>query len=169
MEWSRYRWMVEEWTILGDRRRFSTSIRCVPRFTKSISRGGYKLHSNIKSRGWWRILRALCIQMDNTSHSTNHIANNNHYRSCCWHFQCYKQWVWIMGGIIWEAVFYFLGDCSSLSILERTLGRHNRTPTIIIVWSILVASIFSLLWVRIDPFLAKSDGPILEECGLDCN
>uniref|UniRef100_A0A2N9I657 Cellulose synthase n=1 Tax=Fagus sylvatica TaxID=28930 RepID=A0A2N9I657_FAGSY len=53
--------------------------------------------------------------------------------------------------------------------LKGLLGRQNRTPTIIIVWSILLASIFSLLWVRIDPFLAKSDGPVLEECGLNCN
>ncbi|KAJ6397522.1 hypothetical protein OIU77_018522 [Salix suchowensis] len=53
--------------------------------------------------------------------------------------------------------------------LKGLLGRQNRTPTIIIVWSILLASIFSLLWVRVDPFLAKSNGPLLEECGLDCN
>ncbi|KAL5577895.1 hypothetical protein UlMin_019594 [Ulmus minor] len=53
--------------------------------------------------------------------------------------------------------------------LKGLLGRQNRTPTIVIVWSILVASIFSLLWVRIDPFLTKSDDPPLEECGLDCN
>ncbi|KAL1815129.1 hypothetical protein DCAR_0519358 [Daucus carota subsp. sativus] len=53
--------------------------------------------------------------------------------------------------------------------LKGLLGRQNRTPTIIIVWSILLASIFSLLWVRIDPFLGKSSGPLLEECGLDCD
>ncbi|KAK3441148.1 hypothetical protein EUGRSUZ_B01562 [Eucalyptus grandis] len=53
--------------------------------------------------------------------------------------------------------------------LKGLLGRQNRTPTIIIVWSILLASIFSLLWVRVDPFFAKSDGPLLEGCGLDCN
>lgn len=37
------------------------------------------------------------------------------------------------------------------------------------MWSIPLASIFSLLWVRVDPFLTKSDGPVLEECGLDCH
>ncbi|EPS73573.1 hypothetical protein M569_01183, partial [Genlisea aurea] len=36
--------------------------------------------------------------------------------------------------------------------LKGLLGRQNRTPTIVIVWSILVASIFALLWVRLDPF-----------------
>ncbi|MED6220230.1 putative cellulose synthase A catalytic subunit 3 [UDP-forming] [Stylosanthes scabra] len=47
--------------------------------------------------------------------------------------------------------------------------QSNRTPTIVLVWSILLASFFSVLWVKIDPFLPKSKGPILEECGLDCN
>ncbi|XP_020224052.1 probable cellulose synthase A catalytic subunit 3 [UDP-forming] [Cajanus cajan] len=53
--------------------------------------------------------------------------------------------------------------------LKGMMGRHNRTPTIVLVWAILLASFFSVLWVKIDPFLPKSDGPILEECGLDCN
>ncbi|KAK7277094.1 hypothetical protein RIF29_18244 [Crotalaria pallida] len=53
--------------------------------------------------------------------------------------------------------------------LKGMMGRHNRTPTIVLVWSILLASLFSVLWVKIDPFLSKTDGPILEECGLDCN
>ena len=53
--------------------------------------------------------------------------------------------------------------------LKGMIGRHNRTPTIVLVWAILLASFFSVLWVKIDPFLPKSDGPILEECGLDCN
>jgi cellulose synthase A len=33
----------------------------------------------------------------------------------------------------------------------------------------LLASIFSLLWVRIDPFLPKQNGPNLVQCGLTCN
>ncbi|KAI4323772.1 hypothetical protein L6164_023351 [Bauhinia variegata] len=53
--------------------------------------------------------------------------------------------------------------------LKGILGRHNRTPTIILVWSILLASIFSVLWVKLHPLLPKSKGPYLEECGLDCN
>ncbi|KAK7322473.1 hypothetical protein VNO77_25854 [Canavalia gladiata] len=52
--------------------------------------------------------------------------------------------------------------------LKGMTSRQNRTPTIVIVWSILLASFFSVLWVKIDPFLPKTDGPILEECGLDC-
>lgn len=52
--------------------------------------------------------------------------------------------------------------------LKGLLGRQNRTPTIVILWSILLASIFSLVWVRIDPFLPKVEGPILQQCGVDC-
>ncbi|CAN6441886.1 unnamed protein product [Victoria cruziana] len=50
--------------------------------------------------------------------------------------------------------------------LKGLLGRQNRTPTIVIVWSILLASIFSLLWVRIDPFTKAT--PANGQCGIDC-
>ncbi|CAA2972526.1 cellulose synthase A catalytic subunit 2 [UDP-forming]-like [Olea europaea subsp. europaea] len=52
--------------------------------------------------------------------------------------------------------------------LKGFMGKQDRLPTIIVVWSILLASIFSLLWVRINPFLSK-DGIVLEVCGLDCD
>lgn len=52
--------------------------------------------------------------------------------------------------------------------LKGLMGRQNRTPTIVILWSVLLASIFSLVWVRIDPFLPKPQGPILKQCGVDC-
>ena len=53
--------------------------------------------------------------------------------------------------------------------LKGIVGKQDRLPTIIIVWSILLASICSLLWVRVNPFIGKYDGPVLEVCGLDCN
>lgn len=53
--------------------------------------------------------------------------------------------------------------------LKGLMGKQDKVPTIIVVWSILLASIFSLLWVRVNPFIAKSDGPVLEVCGLDCD
>ncbi|KAJ3682391.1 hypothetical protein LUZ60_014964 [Juncus effusus] len=52
--------------------------------------------------------------------------------------------------------------------LKGLMGRQNRTPTIVILWSVLLASIFSLVWVRIDPFLAKPKGPLLKPCGVEC-
>ncbi|KAK2661024.1 hypothetical protein Ddye_007557 [Dipteronia dyeriana] len=76
----------------------------------------------------------------------------------------YESW----GPLFGKLFFAFWVIIHLYPFLKGLLGRQNRTPTIIIVWSILLASIFSLLWVRVDPFLAKSDGPKLEECGLDC-
>ncbi|CAA6666378.1 unnamed protein product [Spirodela intermedia] len=53
--------------------------------------------------------------------------------------------------------------------LKGLLGRQNRTPTIVIVWSILLASIFSLLWVRIDPFTPDSQRSVAQgQCGINC-
>ncbi|ONI05299.1 hypothetical protein PRUPE_5G000300 [Prunus persica] len=77
----------------------------------------------------------------------------------------YESW----GPLFGKLFFAFWVIVHLYPFLKGLLGRQNRTPTIIIVWSILLASIFSLLWVRVDPFLAKSDGPVLEECGLDCH
>ncbi|NP_001302952.1 cellulose synthase A catalytic subunit 2 [Brassica napus] len=51
--------------------------------------------------------------------------------------------------------------------LKGMLGKQDRMPTIIVVWSILLASILTLLWVRVNPFVAKG-GPVLEICGLGC-
>ncbi|KAJ1685307.1 hypothetical protein LUZ63_016697 [Rhynchospora breviuscula] len=53
--------------------------------------------------------------------------------------------------------------------LKGLLGRQNRTPTIVIVWAILLASIFSLLWVRIDPFTSPSQkAAAMGQCGVNC-
>ncbi|KAK7271557.1 hypothetical protein RJT34_27556 [Clitoria ternatea] len=72
------------------------------------------------------------------------------------------------GPLIGKLLFSFWVILHLYPFLKGMTGRHNRTPTIVLVWSILLASFFSVLWVKIDPFLPKSDGPILEECGLDC-
>ncbi|CAN6222897.1 unnamed protein product [Urochloa humidicola] len=77
----------------------------------------------------------------------------------------YESW----GPLFGKLFFAFWVIVHLYPFLKGLVGRQNRTPTIVIVWSILLASIFSLLWVRIDPFLAKSDGLVLVECGLDCN
>ncbi|KAI9078313.1 hypothetical protein K1719_039689 [Acacia pycnantha] len=51
--------------------------------------------------------------------------------------------------------------------LKGLLGKQDRMPTIVLVWSILLASILTLMWVRINPFVSR-DGPVLEICGLNC-
>ncbi|KAK1371592.1 Cellulose synthase [Heracleum sosnowskyi] len=52
--------------------------------------------------------------------------------------------------------------------LKGLFAKQDRMPTIVMVWSILLASILTLLWVRVNPFVTK-DGPVLEVCGLDCD
>ncbi|XP_022864856.1 cellulose synthase A catalytic subunit 6 [UDP-forming]-like isoform X1 [Olea europaea var. sylvestris] len=52
--------------------------------------------------------------------------------------------------------------------LKGLFGKQERLPTVIVIWSILLASILTLLWVRINPFVSR-EGPVLEICGLDCD
>ncbi|KAJ1282364.1 hypothetical protein BS78_03G046300 [Paspalum vaginatum] len=53
--------------------------------------------------------------------------------------------------------------------LKGLMGKQNRTPTIVIVWSILLASIFSLLWVKIDPFISPAQKAVSRgQCGVNC-
>ncbi|KAF7128152.1 hypothetical protein RHSIM_Rhsim11G0082200 [Rhododendron simsii] len=52
--------------------------------------------------------------------------------------------------------------------LKGLMGKQAGVPTIIVVWTILLASILSLLWVWIDLFLPKG-GIVLEVRGLNCN
>ncbi|CAM6078570.1 unnamed protein product [Sphagnum tenellum] len=76
----------------------------------------------------------------------------------------YQSW----GPLFGKLFFAFWVIVHLYPFLKGLMGRQNRTPTIVIVWSILLASIFSLLWVRIDPFLAKVNGPDLQQCGINC-
>ncbi|CDP05649.1 unnamed protein product [Coffea canephora] len=76
----------------------------------------------------------------------------------------YDSWGPLLGKVffaIWVIVHLY-------PFLKGLLGRQNRTSTTIVVLSLLVASLFSLLWVHIDLFLANSNGPVLEEYGIDC-
>ncbi|XP_004290503.1 PREDICTED: cellulose synthase A catalytic subunit 2 [UDP-forming]-like [Fragaria vesca subsp. vesca] len=76
----------------------------------------------------------------------------------------YETWGPLFGKLffaIWVIVHLY-------PFLKGMVGRNDRLPTIIIVWSILLASIFSLLWVRINPFASRG-GIVLEVCGLDCD
>lgn len=52
--------------------------------------------------------------------------------------------------------------------LKGLMGRQNRTPTIVVIWSVLLASIFSLVWIRIDPFVLRARGPDPKQCGINC-
>ncbi|EFJ38258.1 hypothetical protein SELMODRAFT_73698 [Selaginella moellendorffii] len=76
----------------------------------------------------------------------------------------YQSW----GPLFGKIFFAFWVIVHLYPFLKGLMGRQNRTPTIVVVWSILLASIFSLLWVRINPFLQKVQGPNLEQCGINC-
>ncbi|XP_043715662.1 cellulose synthase A catalytic subunit 2 [UDP-forming]-like isoform X2 [Telopea speciosissima] len=76
----------------------------------------------------------------------------------------YESWGPLFGKLffaIWVIVHLY-------PFLKGLMGKQDRLPTIILVWSMILASLFSLLWVRINPFLAKG-GIILEVCGLNCD
>ncbi|GLJ55486.1 hypothetical protein SUGI_1191530 [Cryptomeria japonica] len=75
----------------------------------------------------------------------------------------YQSW----GPLFGKLFFAFWVIVHLYPFLKGLLGRQNRTPTIVIVWSILLASIFSLLWVRIDPFTSNSASSS-QQCGVDC-
>lgn len=54
--------------------------------------------------------------------------------------------------------------------LKGLMGRQNRTPTIVILWSVLLASVFSLLWVKVDPFFNGNQTPTSTQVcsSIDC-
>ncbi|KAE9620913.1 putative cellulose synthase (UDP-forming) chromatin regulator PHD family [Lupinus albus] len=76
----------------------------------------------------------------------------------------YQSW----GPLFGKLFFAFWVIIHLYPFLKGLMGRQNRTPTIVVVWSILLASIFSLLWVRVDPFITRVTGPNVEECGINC-
>ncbi|XP_073067037.1 cellulose synthase A catalytic subunit 7 [UDP-forming]-like [Primulina eburnea] len=76
----------------------------------------------------------------------------------------YQSW----GPLFGKLFFAFWVIVHLYPFLKGLMGRQNRTPTIVIIWSVLLASIFSLLWVRIDPFILKTKGPNTKQCGINC-
>ncbi|XP_071706841.1 cellulose synthase A catalytic subunit 7 [UDP-forming] [Rutidosis leptorrhynchoides] len=76
----------------------------------------------------------------------------------------YQSW----GPLFGKLFFAFWVIVHLYPFLKGLMGKQNRTPTIVVIWSILLASIFSLLWVRIDPFVLKTKGPDVKQCGLNC-
>ncbi|KAL2656490.1 hypothetical protein AAZV13_04G124300 [Glycine max] len=76
----------------------------------------------------------------------------------------YQSW----GPLFGKLFFSFWVIVHLYPFLKGLMGRQNRTPTIVVIWSVLLASIFSLLWVRIDPFVLKNKGPDTKLCGINC-
>ncbi|MFS8034609.1 putative cellulose synthase (UDP-forming) [Helianthus anomalus] len=76
----------------------------------------------------------------------------------------YQSW----GPLFGKLFFAFWVIVHFCPFLKGLMGKENRMPTIVVVWSILLASIFSLLWVRIDPFTTRVTGPDVQYFGVNC-
>ncbi|KAJ8437572.1 hypothetical protein Cgig2_005323 [Carnegiea gigantea] len=78
----------------------------------------------------------------------------------------YESW-----GPLFGRVFFALWVILHLyPFLKGLMGKQNRTPTIVVLWSVLLASVFSLVWVKIDPFVGTTDAnSIAQNCiSIDC-
>ncbi|KAH9694168.1 putative cellulose synthase A catalytic subunit 3 [Citrus sinensis] len=127
-------------------------------FTVTSKAGDVEAFSELYAFKWTTLLipptTLLIINLVGMVAGVSNAINNGH-----------ESW-----GLLFGKLFFALWVIIHLfPFLKGLIGRHNRISTIVVVWSILLASIFSLLWIRIDPFFAKPDGPLLEECGLDCH
>ncbi|XP_038723334.1 cellulose synthase A catalytic subunit 8 [UDP-forming] [Tripterygium wilfordii] len=78
----------------------------------------------------------------------------------------YEAW----GPLFGKVFFAFWVIFHLYPFLKGLMGRQNRTPTIVVLWSVLLASVFSLVWVKIDPFVTKADSStIAQTCiSIDC-
>ncbi|TVU08202.1 hypothetical protein EJB05_41594 [Eragrostis curvula] len=76
----------------------------------------------------------------------------------------YESW----GPLLGKLFFSFWVLLHLYPFLKGVMGKQERVPTLVVVLSVVLAAIFSLLWVRVNPFTAKFDGPVLEVCGLEC-
>ncbi|XAR66591.1 Cellulose synthase (UDP-forming) [Bertholletia excelsa] len=78
----------------------------------------------------------------------------------------YEAW----GPLFGKIFFAFWVILHLYPFLKGLMGRQNRTPTIVVLWSVLLGSVFSLVWVKIDPFVSKDDNPnLIQGCiSIDC-
>ncbi|KEH36631.1 putative cellulose synthase (UDP-forming) [Medicago truncatula] len=78
----------------------------------------------------------------------------------------YESW----GPLIGKVFFAFWVIFHLYPFLKGLMGRQNRTPTIVILWSVLLASVFSLIWVKINPFVSKVDSSAISQTciSIDC-
>ncbi|KAJ4823173.1 Cellulose synthase A catalytic subunit 8 [UDP-forming] [Turnera subulata] len=78
----------------------------------------------------------------------------------------YEAW----GPLFGKVFFAFWVILHLYPFLKGLMGRQNRTPTIVVLWSVLLASVFSLVWVKINPFVNKVDDTLISaNCiSIDC-
>ncbi|KAK0580158.1 hypothetical protein LWI29_037270 [Acer saccharum] len=78
----------------------------------------------------------------------------------------YEAW----GPLFGKVFFAFWVILHLYPFLKGLMGRQNRTPTIVVLWSVLLASVFSLVWVKINPFTGPVDSnAVTQSCiSIDC-
>ncbi|KAM0039806.1 putative cellulose synthase (UDP-forming) [Helianthus debilis subsp. tardiflorus] len=77
----------------------------------------------------------------------------------------YEAW----GPLFGKLFFAFWVIFHLYPFLKGLMGRQNQTPTIVILWSVLLVSVLSLVWVKIDPFVSKGDSSLTQGClAIDC-
>ncbi|KAK8353547.1 hypothetical protein V6Z12_A05G165400 [Gossypium hirsutum] len=78
----------------------------------------------------------------------------------------YEAW----GPLFGKVFFSFWVILHLYPFLKGLMGRQNRTPTIVVLWSVLLASVFSLVWVRINTFINTVDSTtVAQTCtSIDC-
>ncbi|KAL0328914.1 UNVERIFIED_CONTAM: Cellulose synthase A catalytic subunit [UDP-forming] [Sesamum calycinum] len=78
----------------------------------------------------------------------------------------YEAW----GPLFGKVFFAFWVILHLYPFLKGLMGRQNRTPTIVVLWSVLLASVFSLVWVKINPFVSTDDASVVaQSCiAIDC-
>ncbi|XP_042484749.1 cellulose synthase A catalytic subunit 8 [UDP-forming] [Macadamia integrifolia] len=77
----------------------------------------------------------------------------------------YEAW----GPLFGKVFFAFWVIFHLYPFLKGLMGRQNRTPTIVVLWSVLLASVFSLVWVKVDPFLSNGNSKTVTQCiSIDC-
>jgi cellulose synthase A len=76
----------------------------------------------------------------------------------------YESW----GPLLGKLFFAFWVLLHLYPFLKGVMGKQERVPTLVVVLSVVLAAIFSLLWVRVNPFTHNFGGPVLQVCGLEC-
>lgn len=77
----------------------------------------------------------------------------------------YETW----GPLFGKVFFAFWVIFHLYPFLKGLMGRQNRTPTIVVLWSVLLASVFSLVWVKINPFVSQDNSNASQGCvSIDC-
>ncbi|KAG9460004.1 hypothetical protein H6P81_004512 [Aristolochia fimbriata] len=77
------------------------------------------------------------------------------------------------GYLSWKTLFSKLFFASFVishlyPFLQGLLVSKHHIPTAVTLWSLILASLFSLLWLRSNPFATMYQGPDQEHCGINC-